>query len=1222
MSDVIAQSPAPASLFGEDSTPADKPKKERKNSAAKEAALAEHLPPNLGKPLKVTTPDFSDPNRPKTCLEVDFPLVPINALSALEGNAGKPIYQMSKWWARRRSCVFRALLLAAAIEAPTQKDSNGNPLIGPDGKPLIDEDATAQAVWDAYYANHQLAGNFKNLKVLEPFMGGGTTLVEGSRLGFHVAGVDLNPVAWFVVKNELASTDPKEVKTFFDQIEAEVKPQVQPFYVTECPRGHKGKWFDTRTGARAEVDPAILPPDERSNYRYEGPEVIYTFWAKHGPCVSLGCDHRTPVFRSPVIAEKKLGAKYFALTCKSCKTAFHAELGSARMAPAAERVILPGETPFTELSQPFALRLMNYGSGNKADKMGRVHELLDMLDSEPGLKCPHCGVFAGEFVRDVLKMHRSATRSADIDKKHLKIEPARNSTKPIYSYLLIHPNWLKGISGRSGDQLLGGYIDAPVEATALWNEKRLANLKLIEVRGRIKLSDDTTAPDTAATDLAPDAGEDTAASDEPEVAMTASEERKVYGLPRRITLADGTIVDTRAGNLLRQATLACQGCGQATGILDALRVAKHSAPTSPYALQCFCPECKADGYVYDGRYFAAPSEHDVKRLVGAIREWDSLKTTTLDGFWPTAEIPYGWQTHYWSIPDHGYTHWYRMFNPRQLLVHAHLLRAATRDGAANRDVQEQTLGAIQQYLRNQCMFAFWDISRDCMAPFFSSNNYVAKQNVVENCVFATLGRGNWYSCVEGVNEGIEWARKPWEPLLTDGATTASSKVFTGDAVNGDLTSIACHSSTSLPEIETASIDLVITDPPFGDNFIYSELANFFYAWLRLPLTRWYPDIFRGTASPFAQEAVKNVAHHDADADDFYKSMLIGVWSECFRVMRDGATLAFTFHHSEDSQWVLVLESLFESGLVLTGTYPITSDESKGENAEFGSKRIEYDILHVCRKRLEEPKPVSWPKMRQWVKGELSRLRPLLESFKNRGLSDADIRVILRGKALEFYSRHYGKVLVSVPGGEDAVLSIRDALLGINQLLDESSGAPGERPPGIVQPVVYQYLRLFGHKATYSRDEVSKLLRGTAIQQRDFERTGSTPWIEEHERVITRVPIYDRFQKMVKRSRRELKTELDQSHFLIGAAMPAQEGDTSVNIEKELERETFLIRPGVEALLDWYSKTPAGADEPGIPKAAATSLQLLRAAFEAKRARMKLEDPSLFDEWEASLATVA
>jgi hypothetical protein len=31
-------------------------------------------------------------------------------------------------------------------------------------------------------------------------------------------GVDLDPVAWFVVKNELTCTDPAEVRMFFDQI--------------------------------------------------------------------------------------------------------------------------------------------------------------------------------------------------------------------------------------------------------------------------------------------------------------------------------------------------------------------------------------------------------------------------------------------------------------------------------------------------------------------------------------------------------------------------------------------------------------------------------------------------------------------------------------------------------------------------------------------------------------------------------------------------------------------------------------------------------------------------------------------------------------------------------------------------------------------------------------------------------------------------------------------
>jgi len=247
-----------------------------------------YAPPNLGKAIRLPVPNFSDPNRPLTCLEVDFPIEPINALSNLEGNAGKPIYQMSKWWARRRSSVFRSLLIAAAVQAPEKRDE------------------AAKLVWEHYYANHQKAGTFKKLRVLEPFMGGGTTMVEGARLGFQMTGVDLNPVAWFVTKNELACSDPKLVKALFDKIEAEVKPLVQPFYTTTCPRGHKGRWIDNQTGEPVDIDPLDVPPVERSRYRWEGPEVIYTFWAKHGPCQASGCDHRTPIFRDSVITQKSL----------------------------------------------------------------------------------------------------------------------------------------------------------------------------------------------------------------------------------------------------------------------------------------------------------------------------------------------------------------------------------------------------------------------------------------------------------------------------------------------------------------------------------------------------------------------------------------------------------------------------------------------------------------------------------------------------------------------------------------------------------------------------------------------------------------------------------------------------------------------------------------------------------------------------------------------------
>ena len=194
--------------------------------ATKKELLAQEVAKAVGagKTVALETVDFNDPNRPKTCLEVDFPILPVNQVAIIEGNAGKPIYQMSKWWARRRSSVFRSMLIAAATKAPEDKSH------------------AAKLVWDNYYANHQKKGAFKDLKVADIFMGGGTTLVEGSRLGMQMVGNDLNPVAWFVVKQELANVDLEQVKKLLADIEAEVKPQIMPYYYCDGPEGEKGSW--------------------------------------------------------------------------------------------------------------------------------------------------------------------------------------------------------------------------------------------------------------------------------------------------------------------------------------------------------------------------------------------------------------------------------------------------------------------------------------------------------------------------------------------------------------------------------------------------------------------------------------------------------------------------------------------------------------------------------------------------------------------------------------------------------------------------------------------------------------------------------------------------------------------------------------------------------------------------------------------------------------------
>ena len=384
---------------------------------------------SAGKPVAVETVDFSDPNRPKTCLEVDFPILPVNQVAIIEGNAGKPIYQMSKWWARRRSSVFRSTLLAAAMKAPD------------------DPAEAAKLVWDNYYCNHQKRGALSHLKVADIFMGGGTTIVEGSRLGMQMYGTDLNPVAWFVVKNELAEVTAEEVQTLLDDVEAEVKPQIMPFYACDCPRGHKGKWTRVSTGEVMPegFDGLALRPEERPDYRYSGPEIIYVFWSKHGPCQITGCGHRTPIMSNPVMAVKTLTVKAWPRKCPACGGRYEIESHDARMAPGVPLVVADSETPFA------------------------------VLDTGKGINCPLCG-------------------------HHEKIPPVsgKGKRKKISLSLLVHPDWLAGEAGSGPDGTpYGGSVTDGPESTAAWNRARASRMRLIEVRGALPA--EITCPETGAT---------------------------------------------------------------------------------------------------------------------------------------------------------------------------------------------------------------------------------------------------------------------------------------------------------------------------------------------------------------------------------------------------------------------------------------------------------------------------------------------------------------------------------------------------------------------------------------------------------------------------------------------------------------------------------------------------------------------------------------------------
>jgi putative DNA methylase len=1039
-----------------------------------------------GKAVAMETVDFNDPNRPKTCLEVDFPILPVNQVAIIEGNAGKPIYQMSKWWARRRSSVFRAMLIAAATKAPEDKSH------------------AAKLVWDNYYANHQKKGAFKHLKVADIFMGGGTTVVEGSRLGMQMFGNDLNPVAWFVVKQELANVDLDEVKRLLADVEAEVKPQIMPYYYCDGPNGEKGKWTHLPTGRveGPDFDPLKLSNEQRRQYKYEGPEIIYTFWAKHGPCQVTGCGHRTPIMATPVMAVKTVSVKYWEHTCSECGAEFHVEEGAARMAPDSPLYVAPSE------------------------------HLFSVLDRRRGVVCPRCD-------------HAAI------------VNLGKGKNKKVQLSLLVHTQWLSGSAGTSTNgKVFGGSAQDNAASSALWGHERASRARLLEVRG--VLPEEVTCPTT------------------------------------------NIVIKTGKNEVFGRGQYPCAACGTKQDMVGSLAKLQKTAPIAAYAVQGYAPKLDASGVPYNGRFFGSFDGPLADQYAAAVEEWETRRDADLAEFWPRSEVPDSLRATIKDVikPGHWHTHWWTMFNPRQLLVHSQLLKAIVGIGSYKWSTREYVLGGFQQYLRNQCMFSFWNPQRDTPEPMFSNNNYHPKATVIENCVFPKLGRGNWSSSVEGAVEGRDWALQPWEAVSADyllrrnndlgeQLSGKSEKVYPGDAVRA--AEIMQGSATDVSDVPTQSVDMVITDPPFGGILQYAELADFFYVWMRLVLKDKYVW-FQPEYTPKAMEVVANSFREQDDSDGFYQRLLTQCWREVSRLLKPSGILAFTFHHSEDEPWVAVLESLFDAGFYLEATYPIRSDETKGDNAQFGAQKIEYDIIHVCRKRTEEPQAVSWGRMRREVLADVRQLQAMLENHAKEGLPAADLQVIRRGKALEYFSRHYGKVYVD----EGRAIGVKDALVGINQLIDEDSNKVTDPPPVNAEPITRQFLRIFEGTTKLARDQMQKFLRGSGIAPDEFEQRG---WCTEQSKVFTQADPLAFARDWHGRHKRRLTSDLDQALVLMGACFDG----SGINAADTLKNENFKPHPALKSLLDWMSTR--GATTP-IRNAAARAVVIYNGWAAAHQAQVK------------------
>jgi len=72
--------------------------------------------------------------------------------------------------------------------------------------------------------------------ILDPFCGGGVTVVEALRLQRRVIGVDLDPMAAFITRMQLVRADLAALRNTFETIRAQCEDRINQLYLTRCPR--------------------------------------------------------------------------------------------------------------------------------------------------------------------------------------------------------------------------------------------------------------------------------------------------------------------------------------------------------------------------------------------------------------------------------------------------------------------------------------------------------------------------------------------------------------------------------------------------------------------------------------------------------------------------------------------------------------------------------------------------------------------------------------------------------------------------------------------------------------------------------------------------------------------------------------------------------------------------------------------------------------------------
>jgi adenine-specific DNA methylase len=222
--------------------------------------------------------------------------------------------------------------------------------------------------------------------------------------------------------------------------------------------------------------------------------------------------------------------------------------------------------------------------------------------------------------------------------------------------------------------------------------------------------------------------------------------------------------------------------------------------------------------------------------------------------------------------------------------------------------------------------------------------------------------------------------------------------------------ILCESADAL-SLPDASVDCIVMDPPYYDNVMYAELADFFYVWLKRTAGLLYPELFTAHLTDKDREAVANPAKFQGQkgakrlAHVDYQRRMARIFAEMRRVLKPGGVMTVMFTHKAKDAWDALATGLIEAGFVITASWPVHT-EAEGSLHIREKSAAKSTIFLVCRLREDAPsrgEEVFWEDVEPEVRNVV---REKVREFQEAGLAGIDLYLACFGPALEIFSRNW------------------------------------------------------------------------------------------------------------------------------------------------------------------------------------------------------------------------